>query len=274
MTPHPHERGRDDDDIPPSPRFRHPTPIRTLSPPDSADRPTMKRPSTSQRPSTKASSTKSAKASASRPSGTPRPTSASEAANGEGATGTRLRFKATLREPIDEGAGPAGWTFLVVPKVASTKLPSRGMVSVEGTFAGVPFATTLRPDGDGGHWLRVDLDLRKTARVAIGDDIAIEMTVASTEPEPSVPSDLGRALASAPAAAREAWSDITPAARRDFIHWIESAKKAETRDKRVATACDMLAKGKRRPCCFDRSGMYDKSLSCPVARELPPRSAG
>ena len=33
----------------------------------------------------------------------------------------------------------------------------------------------------------------------------------------------------------------------------------------TSSACDMLAKGKRRPCCFDRSGMYAKSLSCPVA---------
>ena len=34
---------------------------------------------------------------------------------------------------------------------------------------------------------------------------------------------------------------------------------------RIGKACDMLAKGKRRVCCFDRSGMYSKSMSCPVA---------
>ena len=85
------------------------------------------------------------------------------------------------------------------------------------------------------------------------------------EPEPKVPTDLRKALAGAPNKAREVWSDITPPARRDFIHWITSPKRPETRVKRIATACDMLAKGKRRPCCFDRSGMYDKSLSCPVA---------
>jgi hypothetical protein len=39
--------------------------------------------------------------------------------------------------------------------------------------------------------------------------------------------------------------------------------------KRIASGCDMLAKGKRRPCCFDRSGMYAKSMSCPVADEMP-----
>jgi uncharacterized protein YdeI (YjbR/CyaY-like superfamily) len=83
--------------------------------------------------------------------------------------------------------------------------------------------------------------------------------------EPRAPSDLRKALAGASAKAREVWSDITPAARRDFIHWITSPKRPESRANRIATACDMLAKGKRRPCCFDRSRMYDKSLSCPVA---------
>ena len=70
---------------------------------------------------------------------------------------------------------------------------------------------------------------------------------------------------SRPPETRKAWSDITTLGRRDWVHWIVSAKQAETRERRIRNACDMLAKGKRRPCCFDRSGMYSKSLSCPVA---------
>jgi hypothetical protein len=93
------------------------------------------------------------------------------------------------------------------------------------------------------------------------DVVTLEIAPVAEEPEPKVPADMRKALAAAPMKAREVWSDITPAARRDFIHWITSGKRAETRVKRVETACDMLAKGKRRPCCFDRSGMYDKSLS-------------
>ncbi len=80
-----------------------------------------------------------------------------------------------------------------------------------------------------------------------------------------VPPVLQAALAGAPVKAREVWEDITPIARRDWIHWITSGKKAETRVKRVQTACSMLASGKRRACCFDRSGMYSKSLSAPKA---------
>jgi hypothetical protein len=43
-----------------------------------------------------------------------------------------------------------------------------------------------------------------------------------------VPADLKRALTSDPQALT-AWEDITPLARNEWICWIESAKKAETR---------------------------------------------
>ena len=46
---------------------------------------------------------------------------------------------------------------------------------------------------------------------------------------------------------------------------ITSAKQLETRARRVKNACSMLAVGKQRVCCFDRSGFYDKSLSAPKA---------
>ena len=66
---------------------------------------------------------------------------------------------------------------------------------------------------------------------------------------------------------RETWAAITPVARRDWIFWIVSGKKAETRLKRIDVAMSKLSAGNRRPCCFDRSGMYDKSLSCPIAED-------
>jgi hypothetical protein len=206
----------------------------------------------------------------------------------------KIRFSATLLRPargeavttgesksVSRGSGEAGgvggWTFLNLPKEASAKLPSRGMVSVEGTLNGSLFRATLEPDGQGGHWLKVNRTLREEASAEAGDIVTLEIVPLpiADEPEPEVPPDLRKALASAPGAggakAREAWSDITPIARRDWIQWITSGKRAETRVKRIAAACDMLAKGKRRPCCFDRSGMYGKSMSCPVAEDADKR---
>ena len=85
------------------------------------------------------------------------------------------------------------------------------------------------------------------------------------EPEPEVPEDVRKALAASAPKTRAVWSDITPIARRDWIQWIVSAKQEETRARRIKNACSMLAAGKRRPCCFDRSGFYAKSLSAPRA---------
>lgn len=193
-----------------------------------------------------------------------------------------IRFRATLHRPKAIAAADgrktparADWTFLKLPAQASRKLPSRGQTTVEGTLNGATFQATLEPDGQGGHWLKVDRTLSEAAGgpgtrpLQAGDVVTLQIAPVRVEPEPEVPDDLRKALAAgngaAGAKAREAWSDITPAARRDFIKWIVSPKRPETRVKRIATACDMLAKGKRRPCCFDRSGMYDKSQSCPVA---------
>ena len=79
-----------------------------------------------------------------------------------------------------------------------------------------------------------------------------------------MPTDLRKALAADPKA-RALWEEITINARTDWIHWIVSAKQPETRARRVESACSMLAGGKRRVCCFDRSGFYSKCFSAPEA---------
>jgi len=178
---------------------------------------------------------------------------------------SEIRFSAPLFRPAAT-AKAVSWTFLTLPKEASAKLPSRGQTTVEGTLNGRPLRATLEPDGQGGHWLKVDRKMREAAGAEAGDVVTLEIAPVAEEPEPKMPADLRKALAAA-SKALEVWSDITPAARRDFIHWIVSAKQAETRARRVRNACSMLAAGKRRPCCFDRSGMYSNSLSCPVADE-------
>ncbi len=67
--------------------------------------------------------------------------------------------------------------------------------------------------------------------------------------ETKVPADLRKALASA-SKTKTLWEGLTPLARRDFISWIESAKQADTRKRRVESIPSRLAGGKRRPCCY------------------------
>lgn len=65
----------------------------------------------------------------------------------------------------------------------------------------------------------------------------------------TLPADLKKVLSS-DKEVLAVWEDITPLARNEWICWIESAKKAETRAKRIAWGCDSLKSGKRRPCCW------------------------
>lgn len=64
--------------------------------------------------------------------------------------------------------------------------------------------------------------------------------------------------------ARATWCFAS--ARRDFIQWLKTAKQAETRTRRIRNACEMLAAGKRRIYCFDRSGVYSRgAIGAPEA---------
>ena len=64
-----------------------------------------------------------------------------------------------------------------------------------------------------------------------------------------LPPDL-RAALSGDAAALAAWKDITPLARNEFICWVEDAKQAATRERRIRRTREELGEGQRRPCCW------------------------
>lgn len=64
-----------------------------------------------------------------------------------------------------------------------------------------------------------------------------------------LPADLEGALKTDPEAL-STWEDITPLARNEWICWIESARKPETRRKRIDWGRSNLRDGKRRPCCW------------------------
>lgn len=175
-----------------------------------------------------------------------------------------IRFQAKLQRP----ASPknATWTFLVLPKAASAKLPTRAMTSVEGSFAGAAFRATLEPDGNGSHWLKVPNKLREAAGVEAGDTVELEIRASEEQLESPVPADLRAALKANPGA-KLTWDATTTVARRDWIAWMTSGKKAETRVKRLAAMMDMLEHGKKRVCCFDRSGIAGKNFRAPEPAE-------
>lgn len=64
-----------------------------------------------------------------------------------------------------------------------------------------------------------------------------------------VPRDLRKALNSS-SAVLGAWNALTPLARNEWICWVNSVKKIETRKDHIARVSREILEGKRRPCCW------------------------
>jgi len=64
-----------------------------------------------------------------------------------------------------------------------------------------------------------------------------------------MPADLRKAL-NASYSAKQVWKIITPLARNEWICWITSGKKAQTRRIRIKKTISKLKSGMRRPCCW------------------------
>ena len=181
-------------------------------------------------------------------------------------TESTIRFSAELIRTEQTES----WTFLTLPKSVSAKLPSRGVTMVEGVINSLPFRAALEPDGKGSHCLKINQTMQDAADANAGDAVTVEIARVGDEPELRVPMDLRKALAAAPKA-EASWADITPMARRDWIFSICTAKQPETRRRRIEKACDMLASGKRRLCCFPgvKWLMRDNAKSCGMWLPLP-----
>ncbi len=168
--------------------------------------------------------------------------------------GAAIRFDATL-----SAIGTS--TVLRLPETASKGLPSRGQVAVHGTINGVEFQTVLEPDGNSGHWMRVDDTLQHAAGLSAGDAAMLDIEVTKDWPEPSVPQDLATALAAAPLKIQNLWHAITPMARWEWVRWVNATNNPDTRSRRVEVSISKMNSGKRRPCCFNLSACTDPDLS-------------
>jgi hypothetical protein len=165
-----------------------------------------------------------------------------------------IRFDAALYT-IDKS------TVLRLPEKASVKLPSRGQVAVQGTINGRQFQTVLEPDGNFGHWMRIDRKLAERAALSVGDSATLEIESVKEWPEPSVPQDLQTALAAAPQKIQNLWKEITPMARWEWVRWVNATHNPDTRKRRVDVSISKMKSGKRRPCCFNLAACTDPNLS-------------
>jgi uncharacterized protein YdeI (YjbR/CyaY-like superfamily) len=105
--------------------------------------------------------------------------------------------------------------------------------------------TTVGPHA-GAAFLSVSAAVREGAEVAAGDVIELDLVPDTAPREVEVPDDLAAAFAATPAA-QTSFESLTDSQRRTFVSSVTSAKKPETRERRVDRAVEALVAGEKRP---------------------------
>ncbi len=149
-------------------------------------------------------------------------------------------FEALLIRP--EGVGT--WTFFYIPTSVSETFPAKGQVKVKGTVNGYPFRSTALPMGNGMHYLVVEKSIRDQIHAAAGDTVSVKLELDTDPRVVELPEDLAKALADKPTA-RDFFEKLPPSHKKLYVSWILSAKKEETRQRRVEQAIAMLSQGKK-----------------------------
>jgi hypothetical protein len=149
-------------------------------------------------------------------------------------------LKQTFVAPIVAGRG--GGAFVTVPFSVPDVFGTRGQVRVKGTIDGHPFKSSIAPMGGGTHLLGLHKATRDAIGKSIGDTVRLVVEADAAERTVIVPDDLRRALARRPTA-KTAFDHLAYTHRKEYVQWVESAKKPETRARRVAEAVTRIAAG-------------------------------
>lgn len=146
-------------------------------------------------------------------------------------------FKAVI-----QNAGGGG-AFVDIPfdveKAFGAKKPR-----VKAMIEGVPYRGLLTRMGGPNHILIILKGIREQIGKTFGDEIKVSVEADVEERVITVPADLKRAF-KAEKEAKAAFEKLSYTHKREYVMWIEEAKKEETRQKRIAKAMDMLKQGRK-----------------------------
>ncbi|HEY0654429.1 MAG TPA: YdeI/OmpD-associated family protein [Chryseosolibacter sp.] len=152
------------------------------------------------------------------------------------------RFTAKL-EKSDDGMDTA---FITIPFNVEKVYGTKGQVKVKVTFDGHPYRGVIANMGTGCHIIGVRKDIRAAIGKSVGDSVLVELEKDIEERMVDVPADLQEALAKSKKA-RAFYDSLSYTNRKEYAVWVSSAKRAETREKRLTETIKKLLDGKKNP---------------------------
>lgn len=147
-----------------------------------------------------------------------------------------MRFRATIQQNGKTATG------IPVPDQIVADLGSGKRPPVRVTVAGYTYRSTVASMG-GAFMLPVSAEVRGSAGVAAGDEVDVDIELDIEPREATLPPDFAEAL-DRDADARRFFDGLSYSKKRWFVLSVEGAKKAETRQRRIAEAVNMLREGR------------------------------
>lgn len=147
----------------------------------------------------------------------------------------------SFRTTIELGGKTA--TGFAVPDHKVEALGAGKRPAVRVTVGRHTYRTTIASMG-GRFLVPLSAENRASAGVAAGDEVDVHMEVDNETRQIAAPPDLADAL-TRDEQAREFFDALAPSHRKEWVRWIEDAKKPETRARRLVATLDALREGKR-----------------------------
>jgi hypothetical protein len=132
------------------------------------------------------------------------------------------------------------------PYDVETLYGTRGQVKVKVTYDGVHYRGSLAKMGHHCHFLLVRKDIRKLIGKNAGDTVWVTVQRDTEERIVEVPEDLALLLAAQPEA-KTRYEKLSYTHRKEYVRWINDAKRPETRGRRLHKTVEMLLNGKKNP---------------------------
>lgn len=151
---------------------------------------------------------------------------------------TSFEFRAKL-----EREGPGSWTYLVVPADVAAELGGAARIPVLAEVDAAAFRSSVMTGPGDSRYLVVNKDVQTKAGVTEGDTVRVRLRRDTAPREVTVPDDLDAALAEN-AAAQRTFAEFSYSRKKEYVNWIEDAKRPETRRRRIGQAVERLAEGR------------------------------